>query len=260
MNSQIYFGQVRHRRFTPRSHTFAYRLSMFFLDLDEVTGLLDRFWLWSARGFNLAWFRRSDHLGSADVSLREAVLDEVESSTGRRPGGRVMLLIQLRYYGYLMNPVCFYFCYREDNETIDAIVAEVNNTPWREQHVYVLDVAAEEQSNSNLRFTSRKDFHVSPFMPMDMRYRWRISRPGRHLNVHIENHRDSDKVFDATLHLERRAVNSRTLAYSLIAYPFATLWIAISIYYQALRLWLKRVPLFIHPGKSAPAHSEEHTL
>ena len=157
MNSKIYFGRVSHRRFTPRQHAFSYRLFMLFVDLNELDRLFDRHWLWSARHFNLAWFRRSDHLGKPEQPLGEAVLDVVEDQLGRRPSGRIMLLTHLRYFGYLMNPVCFYFCYGENPETPDVIVAEVNNTPWGEQHCYVLD-----ESDAGLHPSEKlvdKEFH-----------------------------------------------------------------------------------------------------
>ena len=246
MNSKIYFGRVRHRRFTPREHEFSYRMFMMYVDLDELDHLFDSHWLWSSRNFNIAWFRRSDHLGSADGPLVDAVLDVVEDRTGRRPSGRIMLLTHLRYFGYLMNPVCFYFCYGEDEQSLEAIVAEVNNTPWGEQHLYVLDVKAEPQTSRNLRFSSRKQFHVSPFMPMDIEYDWLFTPPSKRLNVHMENRRDGEKLFDATLTLSRQPITSASLARILFLYPAITLKVVLAIYFEAIRLWLKKTPFYSH--------------
>lgn len=253
MNSCIYEGQVRHRRLTPRSHEFRYGLFLVYVDLDELPGLFDRFRLWSSGAFNLAWFRRGDHMGDPARSLKAAVCDQVESATGTRPRGPVRLLTHFRYLGFGFNPVSFYYCFDEAGERVETVVCEVNNTPWGEQHVYVLPARESVGGGSHLRFKRGKEFHVSPFMPMDITYDWRFSTPDEQLNVHMENYRHGEKVFDATLTLHRRPISSRVLALVLVRHPLMTLKVVAAIYFEAFRLWLKRIPYHPHPeSKEAP--------
>ena len=241
MHSCLYAGQVRHRRAHPARHQFAYRMFMLYLDLDELPRLFQRRWLWSATRPNVAWFRRADHLGDARVPLIDAVRDVVTTATGRRPRGPVRLLTHLRYFGYGFNPVSFYYCFDGAGERVEAIVAEVNNTPWNEQHCYVLDAEQDLGRHGHQRFQLHKSFHVSPFMPMEIDYDWRFSSPAAELSVHMESYRAAGKIFDATLTLR------------LVQFPLMTMKVVGAIYYQALRLWLKRVPLYTHPDKLDPA-------
>jgi len=256
--SCLYVGQVRHRRFTPRSHQFSYKLFLVYLDLSELPSVFDRFWLWSIEKTNIASFRRRDHLGDKKLSLDTSVRDHIEYATGRRPTGPIRLLTHLSYFGYRFNPVSFYYCFDEDDDNLEFIVAEVNNTPWGEQYCYVLDSRDNQYQNDNAdnnriqRYFENKRFHVSPFMPMDMQYDWRFSTPGEALSVHMENYRHDKKVFDATLKLKQRQLTGSNLAMALIQFPFITMKIVIAIYYQALLLWLKKIPFVNHSKVEAP--------
>jgi DUF1365 family protein len=248
-NSCLYRGQVRHRRFAPSRHEFEYSLFMLYLDLDELPGLFERFWLWSSRRPNLAWFRRADHLGNPQQPLADSVRDFVEQRSGRRPPGPVRLLTQLRYFGHGFNPVSFYYCFDTSDEVVEHIVVEVNNTPWGEQYCYLLN-ADEAQSRQRVqRYELEKQFHVSPFMGMDIHYQWSFMRPGKHLFVYLQNNQQGDKLFDASLKLDRQPISSASLAAALLRYPLMTMKVVAAIYYQALRLWLKKVPFHTHPGK-----------
>ena len=170
MHSCIYKGWVRHRRLAPTRNRFRYRLFMLYIDLAELPRLFDRVPFWSARRPAPAWFKRGDYLGPADVPLDQAVRDLVERRTGRRPAGPIRLLTHLRYFGYVMNPVSFYYCFDRAGTALETIVAEITNTPWGERHQYVLPAAAAVDGGAApmLRFDFDKRFHVSPFMPMEM--------------------------------------------------------------------------------------------
>lgn len=219
---------------------------MLYIDLAELPRLFDGIPLWSAERPALAWFKRSDYLGSADVPLESAVRDLVEAQRGVRPSGPIRLLTHLRYFGYCMNPVSFYYCFDDSGHILETIVAEITNTPWKERHCYVLPVAG---AGARLRhFEFDKSFHVSPFLPMDMRYRWCFSQPLERLFVNMQNFRHQERVFDATLTLRREPIGRMALLRVLASFPFMTLKIIAAIHWQALRLWLKRTPVYAHPA------------
>ncbi len=247
MNSRIYEGVVQHDRRVPRRHQFRYRICQLYLDLDELPELFDRYWLWSARRPAVARFDRRDHVGPEGLGLDEAVRDVVHRDTGARPVGPIRLLTHLRYMGYSFNPVSFYYCFAPSSQELEFVVAEVSNTPWGEQHCYVLDCRARPASGAGHTFEFEKRFHVSPFMAMHQRYRWTVAAPGPRLRVHMENHEDGQKLFSASISLEERPLNGRSLARALLRYPLMTAQVIAAIYWQALLLKLKGVPVHDHP-------------
>lgn len=255
MQSCLYTGWVRHRRFLPVPHTFTYSGFWLYLDLAELDQVFRRRWLWSTKRFAPARFRRSDHLGDPTILLDTAVRDRVEEATGRRPDGPIRLLTHLRYFGYVMNPVSFYYCFSSDETRIQTIVAEVHNTPWGEEHCYVLDESQNLGRGRIHRFEHPKAFHVSPFMEMDYTYRWRLTEPGHRLAVHIDNLRGEDKWFDVTFLLKRRPITGFQLARVLLRHPLMTAKVTAAIYWQALRLWLKKIPFVPHPKHQATSQT-----
>ena len=249
MHSCIYEGRVRHRRVSPRNHSFDYSLFMLYLDLDELPTLFNKFWLWSSSGFNLACFDRSKHLGDPSTPLDESVRKYILQECGVSPKGPIRLLTHMRYFGYEFNPVSFYYCFDEQDEHIEYIVAEVNNTPWGEQHTYILDETINHSGNKRKKYAFKKVFHVSPFMEMDLDYQWSFSHPEDLLFIHMNLFKDTDKLFDATLKMKSHQISSTSLARVLLRYPFMTIKVITSIYFQALKLWLKKIPFHTHPSK-----------
>jgi len=246
--SAVYEGVVRHCRHAPRAHAFRYRIAQLYIDLDELDRLFADRWLWSVNRRNVAEFRRSDYLGPAALPLDEAVRQCVARHTGRKPLGPVRLLTHLRYAGYSFNPVSFYYCFSPGGDTIDAIVAEITNTPWNERHVHVLPVdLAGRRAGGAWEWRFDKEFHVSPFLPLERQYLWRFKQPGRSLHVHMSVLRDDTCELEASLDLERRALSGASLARVLGRYPLMTAQVIGAIHWQALRLWLKGTPVYDHP-------------
>jgi DUF1365 family protein len=239
-NHAIYEGWVSHRRESPREHSFRYPICFFYLDLEHLSQAFAGRWLWSSARPSVGWFRRSDHLGDAQRPLGEEVRKVVKRA-GAEATGRIFLLTQLRYWGFVMNPVSFYYCFAKDSEQLTAIVAEVHNTPWGERHCYVLPA-------SDAEIWLDKQFHVSPFMPMDQRYCFRFTAPGESLGVSIDSFEGQERKFGAHLELQRRDWTTANLSRVLWRFPFMTQRVYAGIYWQALRLWWKGIPYFPHPS------------
>lgn len=252
MHSALYTGRLSHRRYLPVAHAFRYRVTLAWLDLAELDTAFRGRWLWSGRRRNLAWFRRADYLGDPEVPLDVAVRDRVERETGKRPAGPVRLLTQLRTFGHCFNPVSFYYCYDAGEGRVEAIVAEITNTPWNERHAYVLRPDDRVAPDQPLCFRLPKAFHVSPFMAMDIDYNWRFTPPGKTLAVHMDNLRAGRRLFSATLLLKREAITGKSLATTLVRQPFASVVVLGRIYWQALRLLARRAPFHAHPDSRIP--------
>ena len=260
MESCLYEGWVAHDRGGDVPHAFRFPLTMLYLDLDELDTVFRGRWAWSATHPALAWIRRGDHLGAADVPLADAVRDLVEARTGVRPAGPIRLLTHPRYAGYVFNPISLFYCFDGGGDRVQAVVADVTNTPWGERYQYVLEAApapgAHDAGIPGRYPRQSKAFHVSPFLPMALDYDWWIGRPGRSLGLRIAAHpRDlaapAGPVFTATLTMHRRPIDGRSLAGVLVRFPLLTAQVVAAIYWQALRLWWRGAPFHAHPGPQA---------
>lgn len=256
MHSALYIGRLRHRRFAPRAHQFSYRLFMMYVDLAELDQVFRGRWLWSVRRPALAWLRRADYIGDSAQSIDAVVRDRIALRTGTRPAGPIRMLTHLRHFGIGFNPVTFYYCFDAADTRVESIVAEITNTPWNERHAYVLTDPISEVDSRVLRYRFAKEFHVSPFMPMEANYDWSFGAPGKRLAVNMQNYTGGERVFDATLDLSRREITGASLAKALLAFPFMTVNVVAGIYTQALKLWWKRIPFHSHPSK-VPTHVDD---
>ena len=250
MKSAIYQGYLRHRRFLPNAHRFTYPVFMMYADLDELDQILALTPLWSRRAFRPARFQRSDFLGDPAVPLKQAVCERIYQETGTLHEGPVRLLANWRYFGFNMNPIACYYCF-DDDESLRFVVAEVTNTPWGERQSYVLRC---DPTARFLRTRFHKKMHVSPFNPLDMVYRWCSNRPESLLTLNLETEKDNQVHMDATMVLKRQEISAASLNRIVLKHPWMTGKVALSIYWQALKLWIKRNPVYDHPepGASQP--------
>ena len=247
IDNYIYCGTIRHRRFTPISHSFSYPIFMAYFDIAKVDTMLSRSLLWNIDKPSLVSFYRKDYHGDTKKSLDEAVRETVYNKTGKMLEGPIRMLTHLRYFGYCFNPVSFYYCFDRNDKRVELIMAEVTNTPWKERHSYIISDKADK--GTSLTANLDKELHVSPFWGMDHSYEWLFSVPEDALVVNMKNFKDDEKVFDATLSLRRRKLNIKNLVIQTMRFPLITARVVFRIHWQALKLWVKGAPFFIHPDK-----------
>ncbi|MFM9874539.1 MAG: DUF1365 domain-containing protein [Fimbriimonadaceae bacterium] len=240
MTSSICSGKVFHHRRGPKVNGFSYPDTQFLLDLAALE---------SGASHEMKVCRRrvprADHFGDSAVALDDAIRDLVNERLGIRPTGQILMLTHVRQVGYVMNPVSFFYCYSEDGLTVEAIVAEVHNTPWGERHCYVFKC----EDGDSFTFRFKKDFHVSPFMEMDQEYVWTFTAPGDSIKVYMQNWEKEELIFEASLDLQVRPLTESSLRRFLWRSPFVSIAVIVRIYWQALKIWVKRVPYVVHPRK-----------
>ena len=252
----LYVGTLRHRRFRPRKHEFTYNLFMALLDIDRIPELMAQSRWTSYNRFNWATFDERDHFGNPALALRERVEQDARAHGVSLPDGPIFLLTHLRYLGYCFNPISFYFCYDRSGH-LDAVLAEVNST-FGETRNYWLSRENREPSANALHYRCPKTMHVSPFMEMNLDYEFVLTEPGEKLVAHMNTiergpaSESSTPFFDATLALEHEPWTARSVALALLRHPWMTAKVIAAIHWQALRLFLKRVPVYTHPARIRP--------
>jgi len=249
MTDAIAQGTVWHRRRLPREHAFRYRLYFSLLDLDRLEASFSRCRLWSLGRPNLVSLKRADFLSPHHLTLAEAVRERVEAELGFRPAGPIRMLTHLRQWGLCFNPVTLYFCH--DADALSAIVADIHNTPWNERRAYVLD--ARNQRGPDYRFCFDKDFHVSPFMPMELGYDWRFRVSDERIDVHMLLIDRDQECFRSGMSLGLEPMTRSAMRWMPLRFPALTAKVVFGIYWQAFRLWLKRIPFYPHPDSRKEA-------
>ncbi|MCW9053779.1 MAG: DUF1365 domain-containing protein [Motiliproteus sp.] len=252
-SSALFAGTVMHHRFRPKRHRFVYRVFSICLDLDELPQL-DSLRFFSINRFNLFSFREKDHGqgGKSDTrSLRQQITELLDSRGYSRATHRIRLLCYPRILGYAFNPLSVYFCYDHD-EQLQVILYEVSNT-FGQRHNYLLEAGKDTQRC--VRHACDKHLYVSPFMPMDTRYHFRITPPQHRVAVCIrqtqrELQDDASSGFnsgDALLHAtftgQYTQLSDRSLVKMFFSYPLMTLKVVGAIHWEALKLWRKGLSL-----------------
>lgn len=238
-------GWVEHERFHPMHHKFRYSAGFLLHDLCNLPALDATSRLFSSNRFNLIQFRRNDYLGDAKTPLHTAVQDTASQALGYHCHDHVFLLSMPRMWGHSFNPVSFYFLVDRQSAQLNAIVAEITNTPWDQRHSYVLD--ARQQTGPNYDFRFSKTFHVSPLLPMDMDYHWRFLVRDDHLGVVMHVNRNQQQVFSARMALKLETASAANLTRLAWRYPWQSLAKLRAIYWQALILRLKGARFYPHP-------------
>jgi uncharacterized protein len=236
MRSALYTGMVLHERMRPRRHKLAYRVFSLLFDLDELPSLRGRFGLLGIEGPGLLSFRESDH-GDGKTPLKGWVARVLGEAGIAWDVGRVELLAYPRMFGFVFNPLSVYFCHDKEGALV-AILYEVHNTHG-ERHTYVLPATS---GDPVVRHSSPKQFFVSPFMPMDCTYRFRIRPPGERVGISILEDDSEGLLLTASFTGRRRELSNAALGQMLLAYPLMTLKVVAGIHWESLKLIGKRMP------------------
>jgi hypothetical protein len=248
--NQIYTGKVYHHRFSPNPHGFVYNLFMLALDVEQMDNKQGAVGVFGFSRFKPLYFNSNDYLKSDNSeninnqsrsepnNLSSRIKKKVQQLNGNNEISRITMLVQVRCFGLYFSPANFYFCYNPSGQCQQMLV-EVSNTPWHERHYYLVDITKKD--------ICEKEFQVSPFMDLNMRYHWRVKAPKKNntLLIEIENHKthdDKSKVFSAGLAMKSKPLNAKNIFKTWCSLPVMTLKIIASIYWQALKLFVKRIP------------------
>jgi hypothetical protein len=246
--SAVYDGRVIHQRHAPRTHRLEYRVFSLLLDLDELGELDRRLRLFGCNRAGFFSFHDSDHGDGDGRSAAAWARAQLARAGFSDTAGPVYLLCYPRVLGYVFNPLSVYYCHSSGGQ-LQALIYEVGNT-FGERHSYVIPANSE---HGTVRHACDKEFYVSPFLPMNCRYNFRARTPGKVLSLLIRETHDERPVLDAWFSAHRKTLNDRTLLLLGLSLPFLTLKVIAGIHWEALKLWLKGLPVYRH--SRAPEHT-----
>lgn len=253
--TSLFVGNVMHCRTRPKAHKLRYRVFTMLLDLDDLSHLDQESRLFGYNRFAPFSFYDRDHGDGKAGGLKRWVVDQLQKGGLTFENGRVLVMCYPRVFGYVFNPLTLYFCYRE-NGALAAILYEVANT-FGERHTYV--IPSPDGNDGMVRQACRKRFHVSPFLEQEGHYDFRINPPDEEVGVAIRFHDRAGPMLFATFCGSRRPFTTKTLFGALVSFPLMTLKIIGAIHYEALRLWLKGIPVFPHRAQAAKITSSAPT-
>lgn len=244
MNSAFYKARVMHDRLEPKQHRFNYNVFLFYVDLDEIDALAKKHWLISRNRFNVFSFRDCEHLQlpkedpDRSKNTKEHIIAYMTENGVAYDGGKIMLLTNFNVLGYNFNPVSFYFVYDADEHPL-CCIAEVQNT-FREMKPFF--IGREHFNGKKFHLRVPKHFYVSPFIDHDAQFDFNLTVPDENLGIGIDDYKDDRRFFISTLVGKRKAITDGRLAAYAFRFPFITLRIIALIHWQALKLWLKKLP------------------
>ena len=236
LHTGLYMGSVIHERFSPKQHKLKYNLFSMFIDLDDLDFLDRNLWLFSVNKFNLVSFNYKDY-GNGSKNLKNYVLEKIRNSNCKTKSSKVYLLTMPRIFGYVFNPLSVYFCYDQDN-VLCALLYEVSNT-FGEKHDYVFHV--DDPDKGYYLHTCAKSFYVSPFLEMDLVYKFKIRPPTQLYSLLIDVFKEEKIVLRASQKQKFIELTEATLLKAILTYPFMTLKVILGIHFEALILLLKGV-------------------
>lgn len=244
MNSCLYKATVMHHRLAPKKHRFHYKVFMFYVDLDELELLRKKLFLFSHNRFNVFSFRDKEHLQlpidapDTGKTTKAHLLDYLKQNGMDAPVEKIMCLTNLNVLGYNFNPVSFYFVFGANQQPLCS-VAEVSNT-FCEMKPYFL--GAENLYGQKFHLNTTKYFYVSPFFDHDASFDFNLHVPDEKLHIRIDTFNKEERVFISTLTGVEKPLNNAKLLWYSIRFPFLTFRIIILIHWNALLLWLKKIP------------------
>lgn len=249
VNSCFYECDVFHRRLRPKQHEFLYRVFYFYLDLGELEEVRRKLKIFAVNRTNLYSLQDSDHFQYVDKvrPIADNVREFLErSSCPLEEGGAIRMLCFPRILGYAFNPVTIYFCFRADG-TPQTSVVEVGNT-FRELKPFLVPRTDDGKCDFEVRVP--KDYYVSPFSPVDLEFHFRFHLPDQRLRVFIDDYDAEGKVLISSLTGKRRELSLANLVKYTAKFPLMTFRVIWLIHWQALRLWLKRLPFFLKESRA----------
>jgi len=256
INSRLYLGSVMHQRLSPKQHGFRHNLFMFYFDLDELETLDKKLLFFSRNRFNWFTFRDRHHVQSPQgtfnsKTIKQNVVDYLQSKGGPAQVHRVTLLTQAAVWGYAFNPISVYFCFDQSNQPLCAM-AEVCNTHG-EMKVYLLNRDAWNGKQFELKIP--KNFYVSPFSEMDATFHFIFPVPGDDLHIRVDDYKAGNRFLVSSLTGTSRPItNGALLGYGL-RFPFITLKIIFLIHWHALLLRLRGLTF---RSKQADLHLQQN--
>lgn len=240
--ARLFLGKVMHRRLRPAEHQFVYPVYFCLLPLSRLESSGNP--LFSINRFNLFSFHHVDH-GARDGSHPLPWIRALLAEHGIAADGEISLQCFPRVLGFVFNPVSFWFC-RDRAGQLRAVLAEVNNT-FGERHNYLLSHADGRPIEDGDMLTCDKVFHVSPFMAVAGYYRFRFQCRPESCWASIDHGDASGDLLHTALSGNAQALTAASVLKAFIRYPLLTFGVVVRIHWQALRLWLKRVPFFSKP-------------
>ncbi len=248
----LYSGNVMHARLKPILHRFKYAMSSILIDIDRLEEADQQSKIFSVNKPNILSFRQKD-FGPKDGSALRPYVDELMAEAALPPAQSVLLMCYPRVFGYGFNPISVYYCFGPLQEPV-CMIYEVRNT-FGESHSYVEPITSDQLTESGIRQETRKQFYVSPFLDMEMRYRFRVSPPGAKLAFRILETDASGPILAASFFGKKRPFTSYNLAKTVLQTMGLTWKVIVGIHYEALKLWLKGLKI-----RPRLAHKMSHSL